>query len=341
MQGSERGQRSSDLLSEGIAMAVAEMKAVSGAVTMADEYKPNPNLKIWLDGKLVPTAEANVNVFSHGLLYGDGIFEGIRIYNGRIFEVSAHMERFVKGLRAIRMPIDWSPREIVNAMEDTRRANNMDNGYIRLVAARGVGTLGIHPFRTMPPNVFIIASTIQMFDPEMYTKGMKVITASTMRNHPNALSPRLKSLNYMNNILAKLEAIDAGCLEAVMLNPEGFIAECTGDNIFMVRQGRVQTPAPHCGLLEGITRRLILKLAKKRGIPAEETTLTRQDLYFADEAFITGTGAEVCPVTECDKRPIGTGKPGPITKQLIEDFRAHIKSGEEMLAAECTNWDVA
>lgn len=306
---------------------------------MADDYSPNPNLKIWLDGKIVPSAEANVNVFSHGLLYGDGIFEGIRIYNGRIFESAAHMERFVKGLRAIRMEIPYTPKQITDAIEQTRKANNMTDGYVRLVAARGVGTLGIHPFRTLAPNVFIIVSTIQMFDPEMYTKGMKVIFASTVRNHPNALSPRLKTLNYMNNIMAKLEAIDAGCLEAVMLNPEGYIAECTGDNLFMVRLGKLQTPAPHCGLLEGITRRLILKLARKRGIPTEETTLTRPDLYFADEAFITGTGAEVCPVTEVDKRPIGKGVPGPITKQLIADFRAHINSGEEMLAGECTGLD--
>jgi len=298
---------------------------------MAVDYTPNPNLKIWLDGKLVPTAEAKINVFSHGLLYGDGVFEGIRIYNGHIFECTAHMDRFVASLKAIRLEIPWTRQQIIDAMKETMRTNKLENGYIRLVALRGVGTLGIHPFRTAAPQVFIIAATIQMYDEEMYEKGMKVITASTIRNHPNALSPRIKSLNYLNNILAKLEAIDAGCLEAVMLNHEGYVAECTGDNIFIVTRGKVRTPAAHCGILEGVTRRVILRLADKRGIPTEETTLTRQDLYFADEAFLTGTGAELCPIVEIDKRAIGDGTPGPITRQLLEDFRAHRSSGEELL----------
>ena len=294
---------------------------------MPEDFSPDPNLKIWLDGKLVPTAEAKVSVFSHGVLYGDGVFEGIRIYHGRIFECDAHMKRFANSLKAIRMDIPWTTDDIVAAMRDTLRANHIENGYMRLCALRGVGTLGIHPFRTMGASVFIITDKIQMYDEEMYDKGMKIVTAATIRNHPNALSPRIKSLNYLNNILAKLEAIDAGCLEAVMLNHEGYVAECTGDNIFTVCDGRLQTPAPHCGLLEGITRGLILRLARKRNIPTDETTLTRQDLYYADEMFITGTGAEVCPVTEIDKRPVGDGKPGPITKQLIADFRAYAKSG--------------
>jgi len=298
---------------------------------MADEFKPNPNLKIWLDGKIVPVADANINVFSHGVLYGDGVFEGIRIYHGRIFECRPHMERFMLSAKAIRMDITWTAQQIIDGMHETMRANKCDDGYIRLVACRGVGSLGIHPFRCEPPQVFIIVSTIQMYEPEMYEKGMKVVTASTTRNHPNAMSPRIKSLNYLNNILAKIEAIDAGCLEAVMLNHEGYVAECTGDNLFIVSRGRLQTPGPHCGLLEGITRRLVIKLAQRRGIPVDETTLTRQDLYFADEMFITGTGAEVCPVVEIDKRPIADGRPGPITRQLITDFRAYAKSGEEIL----------
>ncbi len=292
---------------------------------MPQDYTPNPKLKIWMDGQLVPTAEARVNVFSHGLLYGDGVFEGIRVYHGRIFECQAHMKRFVESLKAIRLEIPWTADDIVKAMNATMQANHIENGYIRLCALRGVGTLGIHPFRTMGATVFIIADAIQM-----YEKGMKVITASTIRNHPNALSPRIKSLNYLNNILAKLEAIDAGCLEAVMLNHEGYVAECTGDNLFIVRNGRLQTPAPHCGLLEGITRGLILRLARKRNIPADETTLTRQDLYFAEEAFITGTGAEVCPITEIDKRPVGDGRPGPITKQLMADFRDYAERGGDL-----------
>jgi branched-chain amino acid aminotransferase len=298
---------------------------------MGDEFTPNPNLKIWLDGKLLPCEQANVNVFSHGLLYGDGVFEGIRVYHGRIFECKPHMLRFTNSLKAIRMEIPWTAEQIVDAMQETMKANKTDNGYIRLVAARGVGALGIHPFRCNPPTVFIICSTIAMYDPEMYEKGMKVITSSTTRNHPNAMSPRIKSLNYLNNILAKIEAIDAGCLEAVMLNHEGYVAECTGDNLFIVTRGRLQTPAPHCGILEGITRRLVMKLAERRGIPVDQTILTRQDLYFADEMFITGTGAEICPVNEIDKRPISDGRPGPITKQLIADFRAYAKSGEEIL----------
>jgi branched-chain amino acid aminotransferase len=228
------------------------------------------------------------------------------------------------------MEVPWTTDLIVKAMHECMQANNIVDGYIRLVAARGCGALGIHPFRCDPPTVFIIASTIQMYDPIMYERGMKVVTASITRNHPNAMSPRIKSLNYLNNILAKIEAIDAGCLEAVMLNPEGYVAECTGDNLFIVTHGRLRTPGPHCGILEGITRRLILRLAQKHGIPTEECTLTRQDLYYADEMFITGTGAEVCPVTEIDKRMIGDGHPGVITKQLITDFRDHAKSGEEM-----------
>ncbi len=300
---------------------------------MGDEYTPNPNLKIWLDGKVVPANEAKVSVFSHGLLYGDGIFEGIRIYGGRIFESKAHMDRFNACLKAIRMPLTWTTEQIVEAMKETIKANNKtkEDGYIRLVAARGAGSLGIHPFRTLSPQVFIIVDTIAMYEPVMYEKGMKVIFASTIRNHPNAMGPQIKSLNYLNNVLAKIEAVDAGCLEAIMLNHEGYVAECTGDNLFIVHRGVVRTPATHCGLLGGITRRLILKFAHKRGIPAEECTLTKADVYFADEAFITGTGAEVCPINEIDKRPVGDGKPGPITRQLIADFRAHTKSGEDLL----------
>lgn len=298
---------------------------------MGDEYIPNPNLKIWLNGRLVPTAEAKIGVFSHGLLYGDGVFEGIRVYNGRIFECRAHMERFINSARAIRLPLPWTPDQIVQAMNDTVKANNARDGYIRMVAARGAGSLGIHPFRTVAPDVFIICDKIAMYDAEMYEKGMKVVTAATMRNHPAALSPQIKSLNYLNNILAKIEAIDANCLEAVMLNHEGFVAECTGDNLFIVMRGRLQTPDTHCGLLGGVTRRLVLKFAERRKLPTDEKNLTRTDLYYADEMFITGTGAEICPVTEIDKRVVGDGKPGPVTKQLMADFKAHTKTGEELL----------
>lgn len=298
---------------------------------MAEDYTPNPNLKIWLNGELVPTAEARVSVFSHGLLYGDGVFEGIRVYNGKIFECRAHMQRWDASLKAIRLSLPWTSDQLVDAMKATIQANHCKDGYIRLVGLRGAGTLGIHPFRTIQGEAFIIVDKIQMYPPELYDKGMKIITAATIRNHPQALSPQIKSLNYLNNIMAKIEAIDAGCLEAVMLNHEGYVAECTGDNIFIVTRGKLRTPAPHCGLLGGVTRRLVMAFAQKRGIAVEETTLTRTDLYYADEMFITGTGAEVCPINEIDKRPVGDGTPGPITKQLIADFRAHIKSGEELL----------
>lgn len=292
---------------------------------MADVWTPNPALKIWLDGKLVPMAEARISVFDHGLLYGDGIFEGIRIYNGKIFENEAHLDRLWDSANAIRLQMPYSRTELSNAIMECAKANGIRDGYVRLVVTRGAGSLGIHPFRTIGSSVFIIVDKIGMYPPEMYEKGMAIVTASTIRNHPAALSARIKSLNYLNNILAKIEAIDAGCLEAVMLNHEGFLAECTGDNIFLVNDGRVRTPAPHCGLLLGITRNLIIKLARRRDYPVDEMELTRFDLYDADEAFITGTGAEVCPVVEIDKRKVNDGKPGPITKQLIEDFRRYIK----------------
>ncbi|MEE8170101.1 MAG: branched-chain-amino-acid transaminase, partial [Phycisphaerae bacterium] len=280
---------------------------------MSDEYAPKPNLRIWLDGKLVPVADAKISVFDHGLLYGDGVFEGIRVYNGKIFECDAHLERLARSAKALRLRIPYSKDELVKAMHDSMAANGVRDGYIRLCVTRGVGTLGIHPFRTVAPSTFIIADTIAMYDDEMYTKGMKIVTASTIRNHPAALPPQVKSMNYLNNVLAKIEAVDAGCLEAVMLNHEGYVAECTGDNLFIVQQGTLQTPDTHCGLLVGITRGVIMKLAGKRRIPVEEKTLTKSDLYVADEMFISGTGAEVCPVVEIDRRPVGDGVPGPIT----------------------------
>ncbi len=295
----------------------------------ADQYTPPPTLKIWMNGKFVSTAEATVSVFDHGLLYGDGVFEGIRVYNGRIFECKAHVDRLYYCANAIRLTIPYSREEITKALHDTVKANNCTDGYIRLVVTRGPGTLGIHPFRTSGAVTFIIVDKIAMYLPEMYENGMAIVTASTIRNHPNAISPQIKSLNYLNNILAKIEAIDADCLEAVMLNHEGYVAECTGDNIFTVKGGRLRTPAPHCGLLLGITRGVIIKLAQKRGIPVEETTLTRTDLYMADEAFISGTGAEMVPVVEIDKRIVGTGKPGPITKQLMEEFRRYAREYTE------------
>jgi len=295
---------------------------------MGDQYAPKPNLKVWLDGRMVPQAEAKISVYDHGLLYGDGIFEGIRVYASKVFECAAHLDRLYRSAKSIRLTIPWTRDDLRKAMYDAIEINQIKDGYIRLCVTRGVGSLGIHPFRTVAPSVFIIADSIAMYDAEMYEKGMKIVTASTMRNHPAALSPQIKSMNYLNNILAKIEAVDAGCLEAVMLNHMGFVCECTGDNIFVIRDGVVRTPGEHLGILVGVTRGLVIKLARKRGLTVDEATMTRTDLYMSDEAFITGTGAEICPVTEIDKRPVGEGKPGPITRQLMADFRAYIKSGE-------------
>jgi len=276
--------------------------------------------KVWIDGRLVDKADAKVSVYDHGLLYGDGVFEGIRSYHGRIFECDAHLERLFHSARSIRLTIPLSREQLKQAMEDTIRANNFSDCYIRLVVTRGVGSLGLSPVRCERPSIFIIADTLEMYPREMYEKGMSVITASVIRNQPNAISPRIKSLNYLNNILAKLEAIDAGVPEAVMLNHEGNVAECTADNIFIVRAGEVQTPTTSDGILEGVTRKVMLELCRQMQIPVVEKTLQRHDLYVSDECFLTGTGAEIVPVTKIDSRTIGSGQPGPITRRLIEAF---------------------
>ena len=281
--------------------------------------------KIWIDGRLVDKADAKVSVYDHGLLYGDGVFEGIRSYNGRIFECDAHLDRLFQSAKSIRLTIPLSREQLKQAMEETIRANNFSDCYICLVVTRGVGSLGLSPVRCERPSVFIITDLLEMYPREMYEKGMAVITASVMRNQPNALSPRVKSLNYLNNILAKLEAIDAGVPEAVMLNHEGNVAECTADNVFIVRSGEVQTPATSDGILEGVTRKVMLELCRKLQIPVVEKTLQRHDLYVADEFFITGTGAEVVPVTKIDGRPISNGQPGPITRRLIEAFHRRVR----------------
>jgi branched-chain amino acid aminotransferase len=281
--------------------------------------------KIWFDGKLVDQSEAKVSVYDHGLLYGDGVFEGIRAYNGRVFENAAHLDRFFQSAKGIRLTLPYTWDQISSAIEETIRANNFTDCYLRLVATRGVGSLGLSPTRCEKPSVFIIADLLELYSKEMYEKGMSVITASVIRNHPNAVSPRLKSLNYLNNILAKLEAIDANVPEAIMLNHEGNVAECTADNIFIVRNGQVQTPQTSDGILEGVTRRVMLDLCAGLQIPAIEKTLQRHDLYIADECFLTGTGAEVVAVTKIDGRTIADGHPGPITKKLLEAFHRRVR----------------
>lgn len=282
-------------------------------------------LKVWIDGTYYDKEDAKVSVYDHGLLYGDGVFEGIRVYSGKIFECQAHLRRLYDSARAIRLTIPMTMEQFREAMEQTVKANGFTDCYIRAVVTRGIGLLGLDPANCPGPSVIIIADTITLYPREMYEKGMAVITASVIRNHPNALSPRIKSMNYLNNILAKIEAIDAGVPEAVMLNHEGTVAECTGDNIFIVRDGVVATPTTSDGILEGITRDVIIRLCGKHGIACVERHLLRHDLYAADECFLTGTAAEVVAVTEIDRRPIGTGEVGPVTLKLMEIFKRHIR----------------
>ncbi|HWL06915.1 MAG TPA: branched-chain-amino-acid transaminase [Planctomicrobium sp.] len=281
--------------------------------------------KIYLAGKLVDKEQAVVSVYDHGLLYGDGVFEGIRVYSKRVFRLKDHIDRLYESALAIRLIIPISPEEMTKAVEETVAANNIEDGYVRLVVTRGAGSLGLDIRRTSNPQVIIIADTISLYPEELYEKGMEIITASTIRNHPGALSPRIKSLNYLNNILAKIEGTDAGCPETLMLNHLGHVAECTGDNIFIVKNGVLKTPPSDAGILEGITRNVVIELAKEAGIEVQETTLIRHDIYVADECFLTGSAAEVIPVNKLDGRTIGAGKPGPVTRQLRTRFQEYVR----------------
>ena len=282
-------------------------------------------LKVWIDGQLVDREDAKVSVFDHGLLYGDGVFEGIRSYHGKVFRLEAHVRRLYDSAKGIRLSIPMTPEAMGRAIIDTLAANGLKDAYIRAVVTRGQGTLGLDPNRCTKPTVFIITDKISLYPPEVYQNGLDIVTASTMRNHPNAVNPRLKSLNYLNNILAKIEAIDAGTLEAVMLNHLGYVAECTGDNLFIVRDGVVLTPPTAAGILEGITRDEVIDIARTFAVEVRQENLTRQDLYVADECFLTGTAAEVVPVVRIDQRTIGTGKPGPMTGRLAEEFHRRTK----------------
>ncbi|MHC4189765.1 MAG: branched-chain-amino-acid transaminase [Planctomycetota bacterium] len=277
-------------------------------------------LKIWLGGKLVDQKDAKISVFDHGLLYGDGVFEGIRVYNGRVFELEAHIKRLYESAKVIRLVVPMSRSKLISAVKKTVEANAVIDGYIRLVVTRGVGTLGLNPFICEDGRLFIIADNIQLYPEELYEKGMKVISATTVRNHPLALSPQVKSLNYLNNILAKIEALDSNVPEAIMYNHEGYVAEATGDNVFVVRDAVIYTPPIEAGSLEGVTRGVVIRLAKEEGLEVVEKNLTRFDLYICDEFFLTGTAAEVIGIVEIDSRVIGDGKPGPITRLLRKKF---------------------
>ncbi len=277
-------------------------------------------LKIWLDGELVDEADAKISVFDHGLLYGDGVFEGIRVYNGKVFKLETHINRLYNSAKAIRLDIQISEKEMIDAVNKTVEANAVTDGYIRLIVTRGVGNLGLNPFVCKQCGIIIIASSIQLYLDEFYGKGLKVISASTIRNHPLAISPQVKSLNYLNNILAKIEALDNNVPEAIMYNHEGYVAEASGDNVFIIRDGTIYVPPVEAGSLEGITRAIVIELAREENIEVVEKNLTRFDLYVCDEFFLTGTAAEVIGVVEIDGRTIGDGKPGPVTKLLREKF---------------------
>ena len=284
------------------------------------------SLKIYISGKLYSKEDAKISVYDHGLLYGDGVFEGMRSYDGKVFRHEEHLERLYASARAICLHIPMSVDEMKAAVEETITVNNLKDSYIRLIVTRGSGSLGLDPYQCRSPEVIIIADKITLYPEDFYEKGLEIITAGTIRNHPAALSPRVKSLNYLNNIMAKIEGIQAGCIEALMLNSKGEVSECTGDNIFIVRKGKLYTPPTSAGILEGITRDAVIELARETGMEVYETALTRHDIFVADEMFLTGSAAEVIPVIKVDSRTIGEGVPGPVTKDLIARFRKLVRS---------------
>ncbi len=286
------------------------------------------SLKVSIGGKYFDKADAKISVYDHGLLYGDGVFEGIRSYSGRVFRLKAHVDRLYDSSKAIHLVIPIAREAMAKVVVDTLALNKLTDAYIRLIVTRGSGSLGLDPRKTTDPQIICITDSISLYPAELYDHGLKIITAGTIRTHPAALNPRVKSLNYLNNILAKIEGTNAGCLEALMLNHKGEVAECTGDNIFIVRGGQLHTPSVDAGILEGITRDAVMELARSAGIKVVERTMDRHDIYTADECFLTGTAAEVIPVVECDGRPLGSGQPGPITKDLLVRFHKLVREEE-------------
>ena len=277
--------------------------------------------KIYIDGKFYSEANAKISVFDHGLLYGDGIFEGIRFYNGRVFRLEEHLHRLWDSARSICLEIPMTMRDMTEAVLETIRQNHLRDGYIRLLVTRGIGNLGLNPTQCKSPSVIIIAATIALYHEDFYRKGLTIVTCATRRSNPAALNPAVKSLNYLNNVMARVEANLAGADEALMLNDAGNVAECTADNVFIVKHGQIFTPPVSAGALRGITRSVVFEIAAELGVKVRETDITRHDVFVADECFLTGTAAEIVPVVKADGRPIGNGKPGPITARIIARFR--------------------
>ena len=282
---------------------------------------------VYINGQLVPEDQAKVSVFDRGLLYGDGVFEGIRLYRGKAFRLAEHIRRLFDSARFTALPIPVDEAEMAQIVERTCEANRIEDGYVRLIVTRGVGDLGLDPRKVKEPTIICIADTITLYPKEFYEKGLALITSAVRRYHPESLNAQVKSCNYLNNILAKLEAIRGGTIEAVMLNHQGYVAECTGDNIFLVADGELKTPAASACALKGITRDVVIQLAQDMGMPVQEPAITRYDLYTAEECFLTGTAAEIVPVTEIDGRPIGSGQPGPVTRKLLDAFHRLVNGG--------------
>lgn len=279
-------------------------------------------MKIYINGKFYDKENAKISVFDHGLLYGDGVFEGIRSYNRRVFKLDEHIDRLFESAQSIMLKIILTKEQLIKAVLSTLKANKLDNAYVRLVVTRGAGDLGLDPRKcNQGPTIIIIVDKIALYPQEFYRQGLVIVTVPTLRNLPEALNPQIKSLNYLNNILAKIEAANAGCDEAIMLDSLGYVAECTGDNIFVVKDGHLYTPPQCMGTLRGITRDSILEIARKHKIAAHEHVITRHEVYISDECFLTGTAAEVIPVVKVDGRVIGQGKPGKLTLNLMKKFK--------------------
>lgn len=277
-------------------------------------------MKVFLNGSFVDSADAKISVFDHGLLYGDGVFEGIRLYGGCVFKLDEHLDRLEKSAKAILLNLPWSRQEISDIVCEACRVNGLRDGYIRLMVTRGVGSLGLSHKNCKEPQLIVIADTISLYPQEFYENGLKIITSPTRRINSAALPPMVKSLNYLNNIMAKADAMQAGCLEAIMLNDQGYVAECTGDNIFIRHRDQWLTPPYHSGALKGITRGAVLEIMDKLGMKVSETNITRYEVWTADEMFLTGTAAEIIPVVDVDSRIIGDGKPGEDTAKLLAAF---------------------